>query len=515
MTLNSQGKLINASNFEMNETKKLTEEEISNRLVGRGIQLVSGSFKNIRVPAKWVCLADSSHGEFSAPPKQIIHANGNCPLCGKVSKLTDEIVQFKIKGRPLSLVTGSLKGSDKKAEWRCLADSSHPTWHATPSAVINHKSGCPVCSGKLPLTEEVIRSKLEGREISLVSNSYVASKKIAKWRCLNNEQHPIWQSSISSVVYQKTGCPACSGNAPITVEQIKLNLIGRPISLVDDSFKGGVLNKAVWQCLLDNDHPNWAATPDSVLSGSSCPACSGHERQSTEVVRRRIKNRNIELVTQNVTSSSEKVIWACTNDFSHKNWSATVSSVLSGSGCPQCGGNARLDETIVNERISSRAIRLVNGTFKSSKEKAEWVCLSEKGHPNWFSSVGSILSGVGCPNCAEYGFDENKKAYFYLMLIGEELSPIGVKCGITNNDPKFRLQQIRSKSNEEIRLINTWLDSSGQFIRNLERTVLEKFPYNDLGNLLKDGGTETLFATDLFDIIKFVEAEFEKRSKEA
>ena len=100
------------------------------------------------------------------------------------------------------------------------------------------------------------------------------------------------------------------------------------------------------------------------------------------------------------------------------------------------------------------------------------------------------------------------------MLIGEELSPIGVKCGITNNDPKFRLQQIRRKSNEEIKLINTWVDSSGRFIRNLERTVLEKFAYNDLGNLLKDGGTETLFATDLFDIIKFVAAVFEERSKE-
>ena len=498
----------------MNKTRKLTEEQISDRLQGREISLVPGTFINIRLPAKWICLADSSHGEFIAPPKQIIHANGSCPLCGKVNKLTDAIVQFKIKERPLSLVIGSLRGSDKRAEWKCLTDSSHPNWLATPSAVINNNSGCPVCSGKLPLTEELISSKLVGRKIALVPNSYVSSTKIAKWQCLNEEQHPNWQSSISSVVYQKTGCPICSGNAPITEEQIKLKLIGRPVRLVEDSFIGGVLKKAIWQCLSDVDHPNWAATPDSVLSGSNCPACTGHERQTTEVVRRKIKNRNIELVSQDVSSSSDKVIWACTNDFSHRNWSATVSSVLAGSGCPQCGGNARLDETIVNERISSRAIKLVNGTFKSSKEKAEWMCLSVKGHPNWFSSVGSILSGVGCPNCAEYGFDENKKAYFYLMLIGEELSPIGVKCGITNNDPKFRLQQIRRKSNEEIKLINTWVDSSGRFIRNLERTVLEKFPYNDLGNILKDGGTETLFATDLFDIIKFVAAVFEERSKE-
>lgn len=515
MSLDSLANLIDTSNFAMNTTKKLTEEDLSNRLIGRGIRLVSGSFKNIREPARWVCLVDSSHGEFAAPPKQIIHANGSCPLCGKVNKLTYEIVQFKVRGRPLSLVTGSLNGSNIKAEWQCLTDPNHPTWLATPSSIINSNSGCPVCSGKLPLTEDSIRKKLEGRKIALFSGSYVASKKSAKWKCLNDEQHPIWTSSMSSVIYQQTGCPACSGNAPITEEQIKVKLIGRAIRLVEGSFKGGVLKKAIWQCLSDVDHPNWAATPDSVLSGSNCPACSGHERQTPEVIARKISNRNIELVSKEVSSSAAKVIWACTKDTTHRQWTASVSSVLAGSGCPQCGGNARLDENLINERLSSRAIKIVDGTFKSTSEKAEWLCLSGKGHPNWFSNVGSILSGVGCPNCAEYGFDETKKAYFYLMLIGEELSPIGVKCGITNNEPKLRLQQIRRKSNEEIKLINTWLDSSGRFIRNLERKVLEKFPYNDLGNLLKDGGTETLFAIDLFDIIKFVEAVFEERSKEA
>ena len=152
----------------MASTKRLTELVISERLMGRGISLIAGSFKNIREPARWVCLSDPNHGEFLAPPKQIIHARGGCPLCGKVGRLTDEIVQLKIKGRPLSLVIGSLKGSDQKAEWKCLTDSSHPNWHATPSAVINSNSGCPVCSGKLPLTEELISSKLVGRNISLV-----------------------------------------------------------------------------------------------------------------------------------------------------------------------------------------------------------------------------------------------------------------------------------------------------------------------------------------------------------
>lgn len=88
------------------------------------------------------------------------------------------------------------------------------------------------------------------------------------------------------------------------------------------------------------------------------------------------------------------------------------------------------------------------------------------------------------------------------------MSPVGIKCGITNNDPKFRLQQIRRKASEKISLIKAWNHPSGHFIRGLKKAVLENFPYNDLGNLLKNGGTETLFATDLTAIVGFVEKSF-------
>jgi Zn ribbon nucleic-acid-binding protein len=489
----------------MSSTKRLTEQEISDRLVGRGIELVAGSFKNIREPARWTCLVDPKHGEFSAPPKQIIHANGSCPLCGKVNKLTEEIVELKIEGRPLSLLPGTLKGSDKKAQWKCLSDSSHPLWFATPSSVINSNSGCPVCSGKLPLTEDAIRLKLKEREITLVEETYDSRTKTAQWKCLSDTSHPEWRSSISSVIYRKTGCPICAGNAPITLEQIEARLKGRPIELVQGSFGGGVLNKAMWRCLVSDEHPEWSGTTDSVLRGSNCPACTGHERLTPDVVRRKIKDRSIELISDSIASSAEKVLWGCKADHSHRNWAATVSSVLAGSGCPQCSGNARLNETLINERLNSLAIRIVEGTYKATSEKAEWMCLANKDHLNWFSNVGSILSGVGCPNCAEYGFDENKQAYLYLMLIGQDISPIGIKCGITNNDPKFRLQQIRRKASEEVNLIKTWTHPSGRFIRGLEKAILENFSYNDLGDLLKDGGTETLYATDLTAIVNFIE----------
>lgn len=88
----------------MATTKRLDEAEIEERLRGRPIAIVKGSFKNTREPARWLCLSDSSHGIFKAPPRQIIHANGNCPKCGKVAKLTDEIISAKLSTRPIRLV---------------------------------------------------------------------------------------------------------------------------------------------------------------------------------------------------------------------------------------------------------------------------------------------------------------------------------------------------------------------------------------------------------------------------
>jgi hypothetical protein len=490
----------------MKSTKRLTEEEIRARISGRSIDIVSGSFKSIRASAQWRCLANPSHPIFDAPPRQIVHAGGGCPLCVKVSMLTEAIVRTKLDDRPLSLVNGTLRGSDKKAKWQCLGDISHGEWLATPSSVLNKKSGCPICSGKLPLTEDDIASKVKNRPLALIENSFNRDTRRALWRCLKSADHKIWDATVNTVVYQGTGCPVCAGNAPISAELITEKIAVRPIRLVEGSFKGGVLKKAQWICLADPEHPIWSATPDSVLSGSNCPACTGHEKQTPDVIRRKIKGRDLVLLSEGDTSSSGKALWGCKVSPNHKDWYATVSSVLAGAGCPSCAGNARLSEDVINERVFKRKIQIVEGTFKSSAQKATWRCLVGRNHQNWDANVGSVLSGVGCPSCATYGFDERKQAHLYLLLIGTEIDPIGIKCGITNNDPKDRLGQIKRKSKERIALISSWTHDSGSFIRKLEQSILEKFEYNDLGDLLADGGTETLFFQDLDEIIRYVKS---------
>ena len=484
-------------------TKRLTESDINSRLVGKGLELVSGTFKNIRSIAQWRCLEDPLHGEFSAVVKQIVHANGKCPRCGKVSKLSEEFITSELRNRPIKIVTGSLVGSDIKAKWLCLNNSEHGIWEATPSSILNKKSGCPICAGKLPLTEYEIKKRLTNRSYTIVDGSYNPKRKTATWVCLEAQNHPNWTTGVKSVLYQNTGCPECVGNAKLTEEKVLERLLGRPIHLIRGTLSGS-RRRARWKCLNNDSHPSWGATPDSVLGGSGCPACTGHERINNEVIKRKMVGRDVVLVSMQVSSSSEKAIWGCTRNDKHRNWSASVSSVLAGAGCPECAGNARLNEVIINTRLIDRQICIVEGTFLSTSRHAQWSCLKEASHPDWTANVSSVLGGVGCPNCAEYGFKEDKPAFIYIMIIGDIVNPVAIKCGITNNDPELRRGQINRRSEIPVVLLHSWKHNSGRLIRMIEKRVIQMFDHNNLGGLLKDGSTETFHVVDLEKIVEVI-----------
>lgn len=489
----------------MASTKRLTEDEIENRLVNRPVRLIKGTFKNIKSNAEWECLTNTLHGIFFAPPRQIIHAKGNCPKCSKVSRLTESLIIERLIGRPIELIGGTLKGSDIFAQWRCLTDATHPIWESTPSSVLNAKSGCPICAGKLPLTENEIKKRLSGKNISLVIDSYIHETRKARWRCLANQSHADWTASVKAILYQNTGCPNCAGNTPLTEEVAKHRLGNRPIALIEGSLKGA-RGKAKWRCLINNEHPIWSASAGSVLGGSNCPACTGHVKLDVDVVYRKINDRPIKLISEHIEGSGKKAVWACLTDSNHANWKATVGSVLAGSGCPECAGNAKLNSDKINKRLLDRNIKIKNDTFKASSDYAVWHCLAGKEHPDWQANVSSVLSGVGCPDCAEYGFKENKSAYIYIMTIGDMNDPIGVKCGITNNHPTERRGQINRKTNEAITLVKYWHHKSGNEIRKLEKLIMEKYKHKDLQGLLKDGGTETYYYEDFDSMSKFIDS---------
>lgn len=118
----------------------LTDQEVDSRILGRPLQRVD-AVAGATTAITWKCTIDGYMWRTS--PANILQGTG-CPKCAGRAKLTDEIVDHKISGRPIKRLS-HISGTHQKALWRCLnSNCGHEWWSAANSVM--HKSGCPACA---------------------------------------------------------------------------------------------------------------------------------------------------------------------------------------------------------------------------------------------------------------------------------------------------------------------------------------------------------------------------------
>lgn len=136
----------------------------------------------------------------------------------------------------------------------------------------------------------------------------------------------------------------------------------------------------------------WLALPGSVMGGSGCPHCAGQARLTADIVNKRIADRGITLIG-NYRNKDTKTTFRCSHGHV---WQGFPGHVMRGSGCPTCAGNAPLTAEIVNERLADRGIRLV-GAYAGALHHATFE--GDCGH-TWVTAPANVMSGQGCPHCA-------------------------------------------------------------------------------------------------------------------
>ena len=178
-------------------TQKLNKETVNSRLADRGIELV-GEYANNRTKTTFRC--GEGH-TWEATPANVMRGKG-CPTCAGNIVLNKEIVNSRLADRDIELV-GEYFNNVTKTSFRC--GEGH-TWESRPANVING-SGCPHCSGQVPLTKEIVNDRLaaDGRGIVLVGEYAGLGTKTA-FRC--GEGHT-WEAIPNSVL-QRSGCPHCA-----------------------------------------------------------------------------------------------------------------------------------------------------------------------------------------------------------------------------------------------------------------------------------------------------------------
>jgi len=117
------------------------------------------------------------------------------------------------------------------------------------------------------LTKDQVNETLTKKDITLVGD-YLGARVITSFACNNGH---IWSASPSNVLH-KSGCPKCSGRAPLTRGEINSRIIGRHLRMIGEFTQ--TTEKTLFECRVCSY--NWLATPGNIMSGKGCRKCASY-----------------------------------------------------------------------------------------------------------------------------------------------------------------------------------------------------------------------------------------------
>ena len=376
------------------------------------------------------------------------------------------------------------KGTDKKKDWKCKEG------HIYSSSVNSRTSrggGCPFCSGQQLLTGfndlqtkfPDIAEEADGWDPTTV---IAGSHKKKEWKCKFGHT---WNVSVDSRTSQNSGCPICSNKKILSGFndlQTKFPDIAKEADGWDPTTViAGTGKKLGWRCRLG--HTWITACNIRTSQDTKCPICSNQKILSGfNDLQTKFPEISKEAdgwdPTTVIAGTAKKLGWRC--DLGHT-WVATVDNrTTKNQGCPMCSNRQVLagfnDLQTKFPDIAAEAYEWDPTTVVSgSNKKRRWKC--KEGHI-WNSVVVGRVAGSGCPICAEYGFNPEKDAWFYLMQ-----RPGEQQLGITNE------LDVRRKTHERNgwNLLEHTEPALGQKVLDVEN-AFKKWLKKEIG--LMDGTTE-------------------------
>jgi hypothetical protein len=156
------------------------------------------------------------------------------------------------------------------------------------------------------------------------------------------------------------------------------------------------LDHTVWEC--PNEH-RWSARYNSIQQGSGCARC-GHETRAARVRRQPAEyhilalKRGFKWLGPVVASGKASTEWECGSG--HR-WPSTYNRIDQGSGCSRCAGLAPLTSEDFHALAAMRSFVWFGNESVNSRTRTQWRC--SRGH-EWRTTYSSIIGGSGCPDCS-------------------------------------------------------------------------------------------------------------------
>ena len=317
-------------------------------------------------------------------------------------------------------------GSKVKRWWRC--PKGH-VYQASVTSRTNEHTGCPYCSGRLPVPGEndlgtlypALAAEWDAEKNAPLTPRCVlpGSHRYAWWKCPKGHS---WRAPIKARA-SGTGCPICAGHE-LSPGENDLAAANPALAAEWDAEKNAPLTpsdvfpssgrKVWWKCRAGHE---WLARVSSRTHGAGCPYCAGKAvlpgfndlaSARPELAAEWDTEKNAPLTPEQVTAySNRKVWWRC--PLGHEYKAAIGSRSASNSGCPYCANRLVMpgfnDLASQEPKLAREWAQDMNGSLTpemvttGSRKKVWWRCA--EGHV-WRAVVFTRARGrrSGCPVCA-------------------------------------------------------------------------------------------------------------------
>lgn len=263
------------------------------------------------------------------------------------------------------------------------------------------------------------------------------------------------------------------------------------------------------------EHGEFLQAPLNHIQGQGCPVCGkGKCRLAiTKTLERFIDNakslhgEKYDYSMVEYVNTETKVTIICPD---HGAFQQKPANHLNGQGCVRCVGLAKktLEEFVLqSSQVHCDKYDYALAQYKSNRDKLLITCPI---HGGFWQSPNSHLKGIGCPSCANHGFNPALPASLYFLQFSK---PIGMfwKVGITN-------RTIEDRFGSDIHCLverHEWNVQKGEYARLVEKEVLREFKQYKSEifspDMLENGGHTECFTSSIphKEVLKYIQSHIE------
>src|ERR1019366_5730401 len=196
-----------------------------------------------------------------------------------------------------------------------------------------------------------------------ISTLYVNSITPLLWRCAKGHE---W-TAVPASVRKGNWCPACAGVNRGTIEQMREIANARGGHCLSERYVN-TATKLGWRCRAGHE---WNAAPLHVKRGHWCPLCARVARLTLQEMFSIAAGKSGQCLSVEYLGSAKPLRWRCV--VGHE-WQARPASVKSGSWCPYCARNRKLELEQMREIARERGGRCLSIAYKNGRTPLLWEC---------------------------------------------------------------------------------------------------------------------------------------------